>query len=138
MAENIYSKGTRVWFEDKEQAWLSAEVTQVTKGVDDSIRLVFVDERGKVCQILSGGGPRLFSTISLQEITINTTGKDIKDGKEGLPPLRNPPLLETADDLATLSHLNEPSGASSILYRAISVLTMYSSPAYDSKPLLTT
>jgi myosin-5 len=28
-----------------------------------------------------------------------------------LPPLRNPPLLETADDLATLSHLNEPSGA---------------------------
>jgi len=48
MAENIYSKGTRVWFEDKEQAWLSAEVTQVTKGPDDSIKLVFVDERGKV------------------------------------------------------------------------------------------
>lgn len=51
---------------------------------------------------------------NVQELTINTTGKDIKDGKEGLPPLRNPPLLETADDLATLSHLNEPSGASSI------------------------
>lgn len=49
MAENIYSKGTRVWFEDKEQAWLSAEVTQVLKGTDDSIKLVFVDERGKVC-----------------------------------------------------------------------------------------
>ncbi|KAF7984073.1 hypothetical protein HWV62_17630 [Athelia sp. TMB] len=90
MAENIYSKGTRVWFEDKDQAWLSAEVTQVSKGADDAIKLVFVDERGK-------------------EITINTTAKDIKDGKEGLPPLRNPPLLETADDLATLSHLNEPS-----------------------------
>lgn len=41
---------------------------------------------------------------------MNTTGKDIKDNKDGLPPLRNPPLLETADDLATLSHLNEPSG----------------------------
>ncbi|KAJ8590360.1 hypothetical protein M405DRAFT_851759 [Rhizopogon salebrosus TDB-379] len=90
MAENIYSKGTRVWFEDKDQAWISAEVTSVTKGADDSIKLVFVDERGK-------------------EIVINTTGKDIKAGKEGLPPLRNPPLLETADDLATLSHLNEPS-----------------------------
>ncbi|KAN0075236.1 P-loop containing nucleoside triphosphate hydrolase protein [Tylopilus felleus] len=90
MAENIYSKGTRVWFEDKEQAWISAEVTSVTKGNNDAIKLVFVDERGK-------------------EIVINTTGKDIKDGKEGLPPLRNPPLLETADDLATLSHLNEPS-----------------------------
>ncbi|TFK42865.1 P-loop containing nucleoside triphosphate hydrolase protein [Crucibulum laeve] len=90
MAENIYSKGTRVWFEDKEQAWVSAEVSSVTKGADDIIKLVFVDERGK-------------------EVIINTTGKEIKDGKEGLPPLRNPPLLETADDLATLSHLNEPS-----------------------------
>ncbi|KAF8652757.1 hypothetical protein AX16_004253 [Volvariella volvacea WC 439] len=90
MAENVYSKGTRVWFEDKEQAWISAEVVSVTKGPDDAIKLTFVDERGK-------------------EITINTTGKDIKEGKEGLPPLRNPPLLETADDLATLSHLNEPS-----------------------------
>lgn len=90
MAEHIYSKGTRVWFEDKDQAWISAEVTSVTKGADDTIKLVFVDQHGK-------------------ELTINTTGKDIKSGKEGLPPLRNPPLLETADDLATLSHLNEPS-----------------------------
>jgi myosin V len=32
--------------------------------------------------------------------------------------LRNPPSLETADDLATLSHLNEPSGG----------LSMFSSP----------
>ncbi|KAF6764924.1 myosin 5 [Ephemerocybe angulata] len=90
MAENIYSKGTRVWFEDKDHAWISAEVVSATKGDGDAIKLVFADERGK-------------------EITINTTGKEIKEGKEGLPPLRNPPLLETADDLATLSHLNEPS-----------------------------
>lgn len=90
MAENIYSKGTRVWFEDKEHAWVSAEVASFTKGNDDTIKLVFIDERNK-------------------EIVINTSVKDIRDGKEGLPPLRNPPLLETADDLATLSHLNEPS-----------------------------
>ncbi|EPQ58498.1 hypothetical protein GLOTRDRAFT_72957 [Gloeophyllum trabeum ATCC 11539] len=89
MAENVYSKGTRVWFVDKEQAWISAEVTSVTRN-DDKIKLVFVDERGK-------------------EITIDTTVKDIRNGHESLPPLRNPPLLETADDLATLSHLNEPS-----------------------------
>jgi myosin-5 len=56
MAENIYSKGTRVWFEDKEQAWLSAEVTQVTKGTDDAIKLVFVDERGKVGQAMNKRG----------------------------------------------------------------------------------
>ncbi|KAL5511492.1 MYO2 [Sanghuangporus vaninii] len=90
MADNIYSKGTRVWFPDKEQGWISAEVLQVVKSDNDAFKLVFVDERGK-------------------EISIETTGKDIKDGKGDLPPLRNPPLLETADDLATLSHLNEPS-----------------------------
>ena len=48
MAENIYSKGTRVWFEDKDQAWISAEVLSTFKGTDDAIRLVFIDERGKV------------------------------------------------------------------------------------------
>jgi len=49
MAENIYSKGTRVWFSDKEQGWISAEVTNVVKGSDTKIKLSFVDERGKVC-----------------------------------------------------------------------------------------
>jgi hypothetical protein len=48
MAENIYSKGTRVWFEDKDQAWISAEVVSVSKGADDSFKLFFIDERGKV------------------------------------------------------------------------------------------
>jgi type IV secretory pathway TrbF-like protein len=48
MAENIYSKGTRVWFSDKEQGWISAEVTSVIRGADDSFKLGFVDERGKV------------------------------------------------------------------------------------------
>ena len=48
MAENIYSKGTRVWFTDKEQGWISAEVTQVVRGGKEAIKLVFVDERGKV------------------------------------------------------------------------------------------
>ncbi|TFY67201.1 hypothetical protein EVJ58_g1777 [Rhodofomes roseus] len=90
MAENIYSKGTRVWFADKDQGWISGEVSSVTRNPDDSIKLFFVDERGK-------------------ETKIDTSVQDIKDAKEGLPPLRNPPLLETADDLATLSHLNEPS-----------------------------
>jgi len=45
-----------------------------------------------------------------QEIDIKTNLREISEAKDTLPPLRNPPLLETADDLATLSHLNEPSG----------------------------
>jgi hypothetical protein len=53
MAENIYSKGTRVWFEDKDQAWISAEVSSFSKAADDSIKLVFIDERGKVRPFLS-------------------------------------------------------------------------------------
>lgn len=48
MAENIYSRGTRVWFEDKDHAWISAEVTSVTKSPDGAIKLVFIDDRGKV------------------------------------------------------------------------------------------
>ena len=51
MADNIYSKGTRVWFTDKEQGWIPAEVSQVTKADNDAIKLVFVDERGKVCRL---------------------------------------------------------------------------------------
>jgi hypothetical protein len=48
MAENIYSKGTRVWFTDKDQGWISAEVTNVVRSPGDAIKLTFVDDRGKV------------------------------------------------------------------------------------------
>lgn len=109
MADNVYSKGTRVWFPDKELGWISAECTTVTRGTGDTIKLQFVDERGKVSYGLPIQLAHLLN-VYLQEIIIDTSGKDIKDSMDGLPPLRNPPLLETADDLATLSHLNEPSG----------------------------
>jgi myosin-5 len=52
MAENIYSKGTRVWFPDKEQGWISAEVTSTTRGTGDTFKLTFVDERGKVRKVI--------------------------------------------------------------------------------------
>lgn len=55
MAEHIYSKNTRVWFSDKEQGWISAEVTAVTRGPDDTFKLQFVDERGKVSIVLLNG-----------------------------------------------------------------------------------
>jgi hypothetical protein len=48
MAENIYGKGTRVWFEDKDQAWISGEVVSVSRAAGDAIKLVFIDDRGKV------------------------------------------------------------------------------------------
>jgi myosin V len=46
MAET-YAKGTRVWFPDKDNGWMSGEVTAVARS-GDSLKLTFVDERGKV------------------------------------------------------------------------------------------
>jgi hypothetical protein len=62
MAENIYSKGTRVWFTDKEQGWISAEVTNVIKGSGDKIKLTFLDDRGKV-------SPRVLFFITDKHLT---------------------------------------------------------------------
>ena len=56
MAENIYSKGTQVWFPDKELSWISGEVTSVTRNPDDTVKLVFQDERGKVSLACSVSG----------------------------------------------------------------------------------
>jgi myosin-5 len=44
---DTYTKGTRVWFPDKENGWISGEVASVTKN-GDTLKLTFVDERGKV------------------------------------------------------------------------------------------
>lgn len=45
---DTYSKGTRVWFPDKELGWISGEVTGAVKGANDALKLTFVDGRGKV------------------------------------------------------------------------------------------
>ncbi|KAJ7454697.1 P-loop containing nucleoside triphosphate hydrolase protein [Mycena latifolia] len=79
----LYSPGTRVWLDDSEKAWIPGEVSSCTKASPDTLTLVVTDENGKEST--------LTGTVS------------------SLPYLRNPPLLESADDLATLSHLNEPS-----------------------------
>lgn len=51
MAENIYSKGTQVWFPDKDLSWISGEVLSATRNADDTVKLVFQDERLKVRSI---------------------------------------------------------------------------------------
>ena len=43
-----YARSARVWFPDKEQGWISAEVTQAGKGAGSKVKLQFIDERGKV------------------------------------------------------------------------------------------
>lgn len=69
MAENIYSKGTQVWFPDKELSWISGEVTAVTRNADDTVKLVFQDERGKVGGASDGSAacPRKLSALSCRK-----------------------------------------------------------------------
>lgn len=43
-----------------------------------------------------------------QELTINTSLEEIASDSSDLPPLRNPPILESTEDLTSLSYLNEP------------------------------
>ncbi|KAJ1309457.1 hypothetical protein OPQ81_006233 [Rhizoctonia solani] len=69
---DIYTKGTRVWISDKDSGWISAEVQSVTRA-DTKIKITLLDERGK-------------------EHAIDTNEQDIKDAKDYLPPLRNPPF----------------------------------------------
>ncbi len=53
----------------------------------------------------------LSSALCCQDIVITTTlTKLSKTNNAELPPLRNPPMLESADDLINLSYLNEPAG----------------------------
>ncbi|CED82498.1 myosin 5 [Phaffia rhodozyma] len=85
-----YTKGTKVWFPDKELGWISGQVTSKETNEAGQIVLSFVDEKGK-------------------ESTVNASSEASLLSSEGLPPLRNPPLLENQEDLANLSNLNEPS-----------------------------
>ena len=98
-----YVPGTKAWFPDAAQGWVSATLTQEpTVGADGGVTLPFVlDESG-------------------DERVVRTTIARLEEpgGSEAeLPPLRNPPLLEATDDLINLSHLNEGSVLHTILNR---------------------
>lgn len=80
---------SRCWVQDDKEGWVGAEV--VAKNVnDDKITLTLKLENGS-------------------EKSIDTTLAALEQNSDTLPPLRNPPVLETTEDLTTLSHLNEPS-----------------------------
>ncbi|GAA6021324.1 hypothetical protein JCM10207_002697 [Rhodosporidiobolus poonsookiae] len=97
-----YAPEARVWFADKDQGWIGGTV--VSKTVDgDKVTLAFVDENGK-------------------DHTVNMTLAAIAAGTptqpaDVLPPLRNPPVLESTEDLTNLSYLNEPAVLHTILHR---------------------
>ncbi|WFD07005.1 Myosin type-2 heavy chain 1 [Malassezia vespertilionis] len=83
--------------------WISATQTSAPSiGEDGSVTITFiVDDTGEE-RIVTTSVPNLLKS--------NGTAEE-------LPPLRNPPLLEAADDLTGLSHLNEGSVLHTIMNR---------------------
>jgi myosin-5 len=114
-----YAKGTQVWYPDSTLAWVPATVTSITLPSDEAptslveLTIAF-DENTSNAD--AGDSKVLKLPLSALESAeggggVNgVQGSTAAPGQDALPPLRNPPLLESAEDLASLSNLNEPSG----------------------------
>ncbi|KAG1355859.1 hypothetical protein G6F62_002230 [Rhizopus arrhizus] len=87
-AVEVYTQGTKAWFEDAKEAWISTTCISNTI-TSDSKEYIFE------------------STLAELE----------KTGGANLPPLRNPPRMEYTDDLTNLSYLNEPAVLNTIRTR---------------------
>ena len=93
MAEHIYSKGTPIWYEDKENGWVAGQVSEsVVDGKQVTLTLSNERPAGK-------------------NVVVRATLEEVTDNSSKLPPLRNAVSFDDTDDLATLPHLNEPSSA---------------------------
>jgi myosin-5 len=127
-----YAKGTQVWYPDSTLAWVPATVTSLTLPSDEAptslveLTITF-DENTSSAD--AGDSKVLKLPLSALESAeggggVNgVQGSTAAPGQDALPPLRNPPLLESAEDLASLSNLNEPSGESWSPWRSDLVLT---------------
>ncbi|KAF9355844.1 Myosin type-2 heavy chain 1 [Mortierella sp. NVP85] len=95
-----YVKGTKCWFTDEKEGWVSAELNTKDVTADGKVNMTFTDESGK------------------EHVFSSTLTKIEESGVDSiLPPLRNPPLLEATEDLTNLSYLNEPAVLSNIRIR---------------------
>ncbi|ORX47762.1 hypothetical protein DM01DRAFT_1410135 [Hesseltinella vesiculosa] len=86
----VYTKGTKAWFTDEVEAWVSA--TCISNNSSDKVKLIFQSD--------ADDQKTYEFEASLEDIK--------KNNGATLPPLRNPPKLEYNDDLTNLSYLNEP------------------------------
>ncbi|EMR11110.1 hypothetical protein PNEG_00707 [Pneumocystis murina B123] len=91
MIDESFLIGTRCWFHDDKEAWISAEYKE--HSLDGSVlNLIFLDDNGK-------------------EHVVTTKEENFKAMENlSILQLRNPPMLEATEDLTNLSYLNEPSG----------------------------
>lgn len=112
---SIYQKGTQIWLADSSTSWLSATVQSVVLPSGDSsdvIMTVQYDEGGS--ELPESRTLKLPLQAFLAEGRVTENGPPSSTspspGYDAIPPLRNPPMLESAEDLSALSNLNEPSG----------------------------
>ncbi|TXT13452.1 hypothetical protein VHUM_00819 [Vanrija humicola] len=112
---SVYAKGTRVWVPDVAAGWVPGTVTSVTLPSDTeptSEVTVVVSIDGSSSSDSNGTKDYKCTLAGLQAAESNgnsLTSSSASLGRDALPPLRNPPLLESSEDLASLSNLNEPS-----------------------------
>lgn len=85
-----YDVGTRCWFPDAKLGWIGVTVTKNEQVAPDKHRLELASE-----------------TDSDVVFVVEAANLD-DENNDKLPPLRNPPILEAAEDLTSLSYLNEP------------------------------
>ncbi|KAI5806521.1 putative myosin MYO2 [Peziza echinospora] len=98
-----YSVDTGAWVQDIQEGWVSSKVVQKTVN-GAKVLLVFELTGG------SRAGEKIEKTTTLD--VLEGHAEDLE-----LPPLMNPPILEAADDLTSLSHLNEPAVLQAIKLR---------------------
>lgn len=82
-----YEVGTRCWYPNTEQGWIGGEITKNIKE-GDKFHLDLTLESGEIIEII--------------------TDNFDEQKNDKLPLLRNPPILESIEDLTSLSYLNEP------------------------------
>ena len=108
---STYTKGTRIWLPDPSTGWAAGTVLSVTLPAEPtptaSVTIV----------VALDSDDSQTRTLTFPFSLLEQAGNDIQPttavaGQDSLPPLRNPPLLESSEDLASLSNLNEPSGKS--------------------------
>lgn len=113
----VYSKGTRVWIPDSAAGWVPGTVNSVSLPADGdpaSQATISVTVDGVPSDSAAAVRDYKCTLAALQAVSesnSNSLGSSSATSEQNtLPPLRNPPLLETSEDLASLSNLNEPSG----------------------------
>lgn len=113
----VYSKDTRVWIPDSAAGWIPGTVSAIhlpPDGDPSSEVTITVSVDGVPADSASAVRDYKCTLAALQAASESNSNSlassSTTNDQNALPPLRNPPLLETSEDLASLSNLNEPSG----------------------------